>query len=386
MHKGMIRWAITAGIITIAVAAGWWLSRPEPVAVTLHRVERGTVEITVSNTRAGTVTACRRAKLTPSLGGQIAGLPISEGDRVEQGQLLLELWNLDIAAEAELAMRECQASRATARAACLTAEEAQRDADRQQSLFARQLVSEETRDQALTLARARAAEREAANATSRVSEARVAVVQANLAKTRLIAPFDGVVAEVNGELNEYVTPSPPGIPTLPAVDLIDNTCFYVAAPIDEVDVAGVEVGMTARVMLDAFGDQHFEGKVRRIGAYVVDKEKQARTVDVEVVFSNPGDLKTLLAGYSADVDIILDVRRDVLWLPSEAILDEDRVLVFDAAAGTVAERQVKLGARNWQRSEVLEGLAAGDQVVTNPDTEGLADGVAAKAVTESELP
>ena len=102
MQKGMIRGGITAGIVAIAVAAGWWLSRPEPVAVTVHTVERGTVEITVSNTRAGTVTACRRAKLTPSLGGQIATLPISEGDRVEQGQLLLELWNLDIAAEADL--------------------------------------------------------------------------------------------------------------------------------------------------------------------------------------------------------------------------------------------------------------------------------------------
>lgn len=386
MRKGMLRWLVPAGLVAVLAGTGWWLSRPEPVAVTVHPIERGLVEITVSNTRAGTVTACRRAKMSPCLGGQIAALPVSEGERVEQGQLLLELWNRDIAAEAELARRECQASRASARATCLNAAEAQRDAERQATLFRRQLVSEETRDQALTLAKSRAAECEAANATARVSEARVAVAEANLAKTRLIAPFDGIVAEVNGELNEYVTPSPPGIPTLPAVDLVDNSCFYVAAPIDEVDVVGVEVGMPARLLLDAFAERRFDGEVRRIGAYVVDKEKQARTVEVEVVFADPADLQALLAGYSADVDIVLDTRRDVPWIPSEAILEEDRVLVFDPDSGTVTERQVRLGARNWQRSEVLEGLAEGELVVTNPDAEGLTDGAAARRVEADQLP
>ena len=62
-------------------------------------------------------------------------------------------------------------------------------------------------------------------ATAAVSEARVGVTEATLEKTRLIAPFDGVVAEINGELNEYVTPSPIGIPTPPAIDLIDNQLF-----------------------------------------------------------------------------------------------------------------------------------------------------------------
>ena len=61
----------------------------------------------------------------------------------------------------------------------------------------------------------------------------------------LTAPFDGVVAEVNAELGEYVTPSPPGIPTPPAVDLIDDRCLYVTAPIDEVDAPEIRTGMPA---------------------------------------------------------------------------------------------------------------------------------------------
>lgn len=385
MGKTLWRWlialAVMAGIVLLVI----WLRRPDPIPVTVQTVTKGTVETTVSNTRAGTVTACRRAKLSPSIGGQIAELPIAEGDHVKQGQLLLSLWNDDIAAEAELARRESQAAKATARAACLNAREAQRDADRQQTLFNRKLVSEEIRDRARTLAYARIAECEASNMSAQVREARIAVVAANLARTRLLAPFDGVVAAINGELNEYVTPSPPGIPTPPAVDLIDTDCFYVAAPIDEVDVAGIAIGQPARITLDAFGKRAFVGRVRRIGDYVEDQEKQARTVSVEVEFTNGDDRPQLLAGYSADVDIILSVRDQVLRVPSQTLLEGDKVYLYDAATGQVQARQVRIGAANWQFTEVLDGLASGDQVVTNPDAEGLTDGAAVRQVTEDQL-
>ena len=80
--------------------------------------------------------------------------------------------------------------------------------------------------------------------------------------------------------------------------------------------------------LDAFGERRFEGRVRRIADYVLDVEKQARTVDVEVEFVDPEDIEQLLAGYSADVEIILDVRKDTLRIPTEAVIDGDRVYVF----------------------------------------------------------
>ena len=112
------------------------------------------------------------------------------------------------------------------------------------------------------------------------------------------------------------------------VDLIDNTCFYITAPIDEVDVPKIAPGMTARVSLDAFGDRRFAGKVRRIAPYVLDREKQARTVDVEVEFTLPEDIRKMLAGYSADVEIILDVRQNTLRIPTEAVLEGNRVFVY----------------------------------------------------------
>ena len=76
--------------------------------------------------------------------------------------------------------------------------------------------------------------------------------QVLLEETYLRAPFAGIVAEINGEIGEYVTPSPPGVATPPAVDLIDYSCLYVTAPIDEVDAGDLHTGLPARVSLDAF--------------------------------------------------------------------------------------------------------------------------------------
>jgi HlyD family secretion protein len=245
-------------------------------------------------------------------------------------------------------------------------------------------LSEEKTDRAVTEAKALRADYEAAKASAFMSEARVAVAQANLARTRLTAPFDGVIAEINGELNEYLTPSPPGIPTPPAVDLIDNACFYVTAPIDEVDAPEIAPGMRARVSLDAFGDRRFDGEVRRIAPYVLDREKQARTVDVEVELTKPEDIHQLLAGYSADVEIILDVRRDTLRIPTEAVLDGKRVFVYLTDKKTIKERALEGGISNWDYTEVISGLREDELVVVNVDRAGVKDG--AHAVVGKEEP
>jgi len=379
-----IRWIIVVLVIAAASVSIWHYTRPESIEVVVKPVERGTVERTVANTRAGTVKACRRAKLSPAIGGQIAKLPIREGDTVKAGQLLLELWNKDLVAEAKLVQREAGAAKAHARAAGLKADVAEREANRVLKLRKTGALSEEKTDRAVTEAKALRADYEAAKASALMSEARVDVAKANLARTRLTAPFDGVIAEINGELNEYLTPSPPGIATPPAVDLIDNACFYVTAPIDEVDAPEIAPGMKARVSLDAFGDRRFDGKVRRIAPYVLDREKQARTVDVEVEFTKPEDIQQLLAGYSADVEIILDVRRDTLRIPTEAVLDGKRVFVYLTDRKAIKERTLKSGISNWDYTEVISGLRADERVVVNVDRAGVKDG--AHAVVGKEEP
>jgi HlyD family secretion protein len=370
-----VKWALFLAAVVGLVFLIWRGTRPDPVGVTLQSVVRGTVERTVANTRAGTVKACRRAKLSPSIGGQIAALPIHKGDQVKAGQVLLELWNSDLKAQALLAEREVAAARSRAHAACLKAEVAQRSAERLVKLRQKDVVTEDRTENAVAEATALGAECQARRTEISVLEAKVSVAQASLARTQLTAPFDGVIAEITGELFEFVTPSPIGIPTPPAVDIIDNACFYVAAPIDEVDAAGIQVGMPARITMDAFKDRPFQGRVRRIADYVLDIEKQARTVEVEVSFEKDADKACLLAGYSADIEVILDVRHDVVRVPTEAITEGGTAYVY--LDGRLAARRLKAGLSNWQWTEVTEGLSPEALVVLNVDAPGLRDGVAA---------
>ena len=368
------------GLVLLSVAAitaaTLYLARPKPVNVIVATVERGTVEDTTTNTRAGTVKACNRAGISPSIGGQIASLPIKVGDEVEAGEVLLELWNDDLRSRVTLATSEAQAAKALARQTCIRAEVAVREAARLRTLHKKGLAPEETSDKADGESRAQAAACDAAKATTEVSEAQLAVAQALLDRTRLTAPFDGIVAEINGEVGEFVTPSPVGVPTPPAIDLVDIGCLYISAPIDEVDAPAVRTEMTARISLDAFPDRTFAGKVRRIAPYVLDREKQARVVDVEVDFVDAEDSSEMLPGYSADIEIILSKHDDTLRIPTEAILEGDKVLVY-GSDNQLKEQAVDAGLSNWSFTEVLSGLDAGDKVVTSVDRDGVEDGAEA---------
>jgi HlyD family secretion protein len=372
----MKRFAIIAAVATAAVAGIWYVTRPEPVAVTLVTVDRGAVAATVANTRAGTVAACRRAGLSPASGGQIANLPVADGDRVAAGQLLLELWNDDVKAELTLAERDARAARSRAREACVVADVANRDAARITKLRSERLTSEEAADQAQGRAESTAAACAAAEDATRVADARVDVTRAHLERTQLYAPFAGVIAEINGELGEFVTPSPVGIPTPPTVDLIDSSCLYVSAPIDEVDAPRVAEGQPARISLDAFPDRVFPGHVRRVAPYVLDQEKQARTVEIEAEFVDI-EKAGLLAGYSADVEVVLDERADTLRVPSSVILPDKTVFVLDPDTRRLAARRIETGIANWEYTEVIGGLAAGDRVVSSIDRDGVVDGALA---------
>ncbi|MFZ7128409.1 MAG: efflux RND transporter periplasmic adaptor subunit [Desulfobacterales bacterium] len=382
MARHLSRWLL---ILLLVVALGFWMwrvTRPDPLEVAVKAANRGTVERTVANTRAGTVKACRRAKLSPSVGGQIAVLPIKEGDAVKKGQLLLELWNDDLTARTVLAEREVESARSRARSACFRAEVSQRNADRLVMLRKDDVVPEERADNAVAEAAALQAECNAARTEINVREAQWTVARAKLEQTRLVAPFDGVIAEINGELFEFVTPSPLGVATPPVVDIIDNACFYVSAPIDEVDAADIRVGMPARISLDAFRNERFDGSVRRIADYVLDIEKQARTVDVEAVFDELPAGAVLLAGYSADIEVILEVRHDVVRVPTEAVMDGQRVFVFSPDPGSVSIRHIRIGLANWDWTEVIEGLSPDELVVVNVDNPDLRDGAAARRVEE----
>lgn len=105
-------------------------------------------------------------------------------------------------------------------------------------------------------------------------------------------------------------------------------------------------------------------------------EKQARTVDVEVDFLCPEACDGMLPGYSADIEVIIQENDYALRVPTEAVLEGNKVLLY-TADDTLRQREIKTGLSNWAWTEVTDGLAEGDEVVVSVDRDGVEDGAAA---------
>jgi len=365
------RLALAASVLAVAATIVWWASRPKPIPVVIRDIDRGRVESTLSNTRAGTVEACQRTRLSTILGGRIEKLAVKEGDKVKKGQLLLKLWNDDQQAQSTLASAQLDTAKRRLGEVCVLAANAVREADRTSKLRRDGFVSVSREESARAEADAKKASCDTARSEIIQATARLKVTQVEQGRTSLVAPFDGTVAKIVGELGEYTTPSPPGVATPPAIDLIDESCLYVKAPMDETDAPKIKAGQTARITLDAFQKRVFAARVKRVAPVVSAVEKQARTVDVEVSFDTPSETGALLVGYSADVEIVLDTRDRALRVPTGALKEGGRVLVYNADSGKLEERKLKTGVANWEYTEVVDGIAEGERVVTSLEREGV---------------
>ena len=370
----MRRIAILITALALIGAAIFWFTRPAPIPVKTTEAATGSVEATLANTRAGTIEACQRTKLSTIIGGRIEYLGVKEGDRVKKGQLLLKLWNDDQQANIALAQSQIDLAARRSDEACIAATNAESEARRQTGLFAKGFISSCKEEAARTEALVRRAACNTSKADIAQAEAKLKATRVEQGRIALYAPFDGTVAKIVGELGEYSTPSPPGVPTPPAIDLIDDACLYVKAPMDEVDAPKIHPGQEVRITLDALPGKQIPGKVRRVAPYVSAVEKQARTVDIEVDFSDkPGKL---LVGYSADVEIVLDHRDNVLRIPTSAIQEGGKVLVV--VDGKLQERAIKTGLANWEYTEITDGLKAGERIVTSLDRPGIQPGASVR--------
>lgn len=370
----------TRWLWVVAVGGGavlfWLLSRSSrPVEVETARVERGAVEEIVANTRAGTVKARLRSKLSPQTGGLVVALPHRKGERVAAGDLLLKLDDRVQRAQLELAEKELQAARSRAQEACEAAELAKREWARGQALASEGVVSAQNLDLLAARRDQSRAACVAAQALVEQAQAHVRVAKAQLALTELRAPFSGIVAELSTEVGEWITPAPPGVPIPPVIDLLDPSSLYVVAPIDELDVARVAVGQEVRLSVDPRPGVTLSGKVSKISPYILDVTEQNRTADVEVEFAPGQDLAGVLPGASADVEIIVFRKENALRVPTSAVGEGRKVLVL--AGGKLEERHLTTGLANWQWTAVVAGLAEGEEVVVSRDRPEIAPGVRA---------
>ena len=368
---------VLLGLIAVAIILRFTILRPQAVEVEAARAERGAVEETVTNTRAGTVKARNRTRLSPQLGGRVTDLPFAKGAAVPKGALLLQLDDSIQRAEVNLAEEQVKTAAAQASAARLAGDLAEREWRRAEALSKDSILSkqdldalESRRDQARSAA-------DAAAASLDQARAQLNLAKAQLDLTQIRAPFAGILADRSTEVGEWITPAPPGVPIPPVLDLLDPGSLYISAPVDELDASRVKVGQEVRITVDSKPGESFPGTVSRVAPYVLDLQEQNRTLEVEATFASGAKVQGLLPGTSADVEILLSRKEGVLRVPTSAIAEGKKVLLL--SGGDLVERLVETGLSNWRFTEITGGLKEGDLVVTARDNTAIKPGAKARA-------
>ena len=299
-----------------------------PVEVETIRVELRSVDDRVS--LPADIHPFRDATLAAEVPGVVKMVHVDAGDRVRAGQVLLEI-DTD-ALENQLA--EAKAMH----------RQAQTHFERGEALLAKRSITQAQFLDALT--------------SRDVAVAQLASAELQLAKSKIVAPWSGTVAERRLEAGDYAQPGQP------AFDLVDVGRLKVVAPAPASDVPHLSVGLPAEVRVNVFGDRVFEGKVTRLGAML---DAGARTLDVEVEIDNPGGV--LRPGLSARLSIPLRQLDEAIVVPLDAIVDlgdADAVyVVVDSDGSERAERRaIQVGRLlAGDRAVVDSGLEAGDRLI-----------------------
>jgi HlyD family secretion protein len=282
------------------------------------------------------------------------------------------------AAQLELAQQAVLVAKAGYEEACLRRDRARRELARTEQLARNNVASEDRLDELQYVADAARVECVGARAELARARAQRTAGEVELSKTVIDAPFAGVVAEVNLEVGEWVTPSPPLLTSPPVTDLIDPTSIFVSAPMDEVDSGAIRAGLPVKLTVDSRPGETFGGEVLRVAPYVLDEEAQNRTLEIEIAFRDQKIAESMLPGTSADAEVILEALGNVLRVPTSALLQNQSVLILEN--GELVERKIEIGLRNWQFAEVTKGLSEGELVVVALDKIEIEAG--ARAVAE----
>lgn len=356
----------------------------------IARVERGDIARVVVAT--GKIEPRAIVEVKSKASGIVKNIYVNYGDTVRAGQVLAELDKEELEARLREARANLQAAQAMEESAAAALERNKVEAegpelpflksamDRAQQMLRDGLIAKNVAEDAekayqLALNRQSAAIRALAVSRAEITRARAQVAQAkavleraeeDLRNSTIVSPIDGLVLSRDVEVGNAVSSILVlGSQAKPLFTLGDVSDVFVRGKVDQADIGKVYLGQPARIVVESFRDRKFEGKVYRISPYGVEKDN-VTTFEVQVSIHNPG--RELKANMSANAEIILEEKKNVLLVPEAAVVyDKDRkpgVEVPDPAQEKGRKKlAVKLGISNGIKTELLGGLDEGAQVI-----------------------
>ncbi|MDX2273573.1 MAG: efflux RND transporter periplasmic adaptor subunit [Cyanobacteriota bacterium] len=415
-RRGGSGWLVGLLLLGVLGGAGWVAYRvlvPAPVAVSevakLAPVEQLTLPLTVS--ASGTIQPERVVNVSPKRAGILSEILVEEGDPVQAGQLIAIMDSSDLlgrrtqamaqlaAAQANLArlqagsrpqeIAQAQARLTDAQAALRQAsDQLERDKSLQtdgaisiqqlvitQSNYDRALASVEQMEQALQLLQVGSRAEDIAQAQAEVLAAEGAIqsMETELADTRILAPFAGVVTRKFSEPGAFVAPTSVQVDSgssakvSAAIVSIAGT-NQVIANVAETDISQIRIGQTASLRADAYDDQEFTAEVSQIAPQAV---LQQNVTSFEVKMAIRDDAEGLLRpGMNVDIEFQVGSLENALVVPTVAILrQEDQIGVFvNDAEGNPIFNPLEIGVSIGDKTEVKSGLTGDEQVyITFPE-------------------
>lgn len=322
-----------------------------PVAVEVTRVTPADVADLV--TGVGTVTAMKDVIVSSETAGRVTAVRVKVGDLVRQGQTMIEV-------DAELKQVSVDQARAQVQAAQTNLAKTRKDYERADKLFKSHDVADvELQGYRLAFSAAEAQEKSA--------DAALRLAERQLSDTRITAPITGAIASRRIEVGEMA------VPGREVANIVDISSVKVKLSVAEEEIGKLRGGQKATLRLDAHPDELFEGTVYTIGAK--SESPNGHTYPVEVLVRNRG-ANVLKAGMYARVDILASIAAQALNVSKESIVETGgKPAVFVAENGVARLRPVTLGIRGTERYQVLDGLKAGELVISFGQ-KGIKDGAA----------
>jgi len=384
----MKRKHIWIGVIVAAgLGGGGWAAAhrgPKPTPVELATVGREDLQAKV--TANGKVQAQKKVDISATIAGQVTHLAVREGDRVTKGQFLLQIDPVNPRAAARSTEFSMQALLRDLDSAQASLEQARSDYKRAQANFEARIIPEADLQRSRTTVST--AEASVSAIQRRVDEARARLegAQDTLSKTTVRAPMDGIVTAKRVEEGEVAVIGIQNSPGTVLLTVSDMSIVETQLEVDETSIPNVKVGQDARIRVDAYPNQTFDGVVTEVGSSPLLPAGGGSTNDaikfqVKVQIKNPpADIKP---GLSVQADILTGSRDKALVVPIQALVMRDKPAgpgAPKAAAGTPKEEEgvyvvdggkvrfqtIKTGMLGEMSLEVVSGLKGGEQIVNGP--------------------
>ena len=333
-----------------------------------EKVSRGDIVMTVTST--GTVNPVTTVLVGTQVSGTIKEIYVDFNSPVRKGQLIARIDPSLFDAQVNQARANVFSARANLEKAEATLIDAKRTMDRNKELFSKNLVARSDLDTAETNYETARASVSAAKAQVMQTEAALRVAETNLHYTKIVSPVDGIVVSRNVDVGQTVAASFQ-TPTLFSIAQ-DLTKMQIDANVDESDIGNITVGQEVEFIVDAYPDMTFKGRVWQVRNAPITVQNVV-TYDVVIQVDNP-ELK-LKPGMTANVSIIVSVKKDVLKMPNAALrfkpsekgaqtAEKKGPGVWISEKGQLRRISISTGISDGSYTEVVSGdLREGQEII-----------------------